>query len=354
MSIEEKYQKFINRKNMKDVKHLISNKQEKEIKDVLKRIEETGVSIEQLGRRIIPKMIKSGVSNLYVRRIARKKKYSPRGTSKYGMILLYGRKGYEYWESYKEKQAYTNSFDYKRKNYGWTKEDFENYNKKRAVTLKNLKKRHGEIEGLKKWKNYKKRQAYTNSIDYFIEKFGYENGIKEWKRINKEKSMSYENLMRKYQDEEKVKFILGNWMRSKTYSKVSQNLFIEIYSELPRELKEKTYFASLNKEFHRLDKNNNRSYFYDFVISNIKFAIEFNGDLYHANPKFYQPSDIPPFQGNILEAREIWKNDYKKIGLLQKEGFDVIIVWEDDFMNNKDGCIEKCIRRIYERYRAYK
>lgn len=47
------------------------------------------------------------------------------------------------------------------------------YNKKRAVTLDNLVKRHGETIGKKKWESYKQKQAYTNSYEYKKKKYGW-------------------------------------------------------------------------------------------------------------------------------------------------------------------------------------
>jgi hypothetical protein len=47
--------------------------------------------------------------------------------SKYGEI-----DGLVRWEEYKQKQAYSNSFEYKRDKYGWTESQFNEYNKKRG------------------------------------------------------------------------------------------------------------------------------------------------------------------------------------------------------------------------------
>jgi hypothetical protein len=50
------------------------------------------------------------------------------------MILKYGNdEGAKRWEIYRQKQAYTNSFEYKREKYGWSLEDWKNYNKSRGV-----------------------------------------------------------------------------------------------------------------------------------------------------------------------------------------------------------------------------
>lgn len=66
-------------------------------------------------------------------------------------------------------------------------------------------------------------------------------------------------------------------------------------------------------------------YFYDFVISNVKYCIEFNGDYWHANPEMFSESQVPmKFLG--LTACEIWKKDKIKIESLVNLGYKVKII----------------------------
>lgn len=51
------------------------------------------------------------------------------------LINKYGKvDGKNRWDSYRKKQAETNTFEYKQKKYGWTKEQFDDYNKSRGVS----------------------------------------------------------------------------------------------------------------------------------------------------------------------------------------------------------------------------
>ena len=103
----------------------------------------------------------------------RKNKY---GITEENCIKKHGiLKGKEMWINYCFKQAETNTFEYKSKNYGWNIDDFEKYNKSRAVTLINLIKKHGE-DGISIWNKYCEKQRYTTTLNYFIEKHGLENG----------------------------------------------------------------------------------------------------------------------------------------------------------------------------------
>ena len=92
-----------------------------------------------------------------------------KGLSIERFITIYGiEEGKKRWDSYCKKQAESNTFEYKKRN-GLieTKEQFDEYNKSRAVTLKNQIKKYGDVEGKKRWDSYCKRQAYTNSKEYF-------------------------------------------------------------------------------------------------------------------------------------------------------------------------------------------
>lgn len=65
------------------------------------------------------------------------------------------------------------------------KKDFQS---KRAVTLENLIKKYGEIEGEIRWQEYKDKQAYTNSFEYKKEKYGWTR--EKWEEYNKSRGRS--------------------------------------------------------------------------------------------------------------------------------------------------------------------
>jgi hypothetical protein len=72
-------------------------------------------------------------------------------------------------------------------------------------------------------------------------------------------------------------------------------------------------------------------------IKELNFGIEFNGDIWHANPKKYSSTDRPLSFLNQITAQEIWNNDKIKIDYLKTK--------IDKYELNKDG-IEKTIDRI--------
>lgn len=349
-----------NRKGFKGIE--VSEKQKEEIQKVIDFIYSSDNKGNLLKKqwcfKMLPKMVESGVDNYYVRRLIRKIKYYP-GVNLNGMLLLYGRKGYEYWEEYRRKQSYTNTFEYKHEQYGWTKEEFDRYNKNRAVTLENLIEKYGEDKGREVYDEYRRKQAYTNTYEYFVEKFDgdKEKAKKEYDRINRQKSNTFENLMRIYQNEDKVIEILGNKNSPAGVSNISQELFDKIYNELPKELQNSTHYHNLNKEFGKLSFDKKKYFFYDFVISNIKFCIEFNGDDWHANPTKYLPDEVPPIyqfpDRDLKTAKQIWEDDRYKQSTLTREGFKVIYVWESSYEKDKEKTIKKCLEYIYERAKEF-
>ena len=145
------------------------------------------------------------------------KKY---GWTKEKAIDKYGlEKGTEKWEKYIKKQAETNTYEYKKEKYGWTKKEFDEYNKSRAVTLDNLIKRHGREKGIKLWNDYIDRQSETKSIKWMIEKYGEE----KTREINSQKSLTLENFIRKYgEDEGPIRWEAYSIKRYNPYSQISQ------------------------------------------------------------------------------------------------------------------------------------
>lgn len=165
----------------------------------------------------------------------------------------------------------------------------------------------------------------TFTIEKCIEKYGEAEGLKKWKERQE-----------KWQDSlNKIGFHqLG-------HSKISQELFNEILKKYPKEEKDFVFFEEKNKEY-TLKNDNNFYYRYDFCDLNKRKFIEFNGDIYHANPKMFKPSDKPnPFHNKTAE--ELWKIDEDKKIIAERNGFEEFVVWEKDYRENKEKIINECL-----------
>jgi len=231
--------------------------------------------------------------------------------------------GKKKWDEYRNKQALTNTFEYKREKYGWTEEEFKYYNKSRSVTIENLINRHGEEIGLKKWMDYCDRQKYTTTIEYFQEKHGIDKGNEVYDDFCKKRLFGV------------------------PYSKISIDIFENLISKI--NIKENYRIYYKDNEWYSYDKDNKKYYLIDFYIRDLNIGIEFNGDVWHANPKKYKPEDTPFPLDSGLNAKDIWKKDRIKNDFLRTKLNKLIIIWEDDL--NKDGIdktVDKIIKEIYE------
>ena len=75
----------------------------------------------------------------------------------------------------------------------------------------------------------------------------------------------------------------------------------------------------------------------DYYIEELKTCIEFNGTVFHADPRYYKEDDRPnPYDKSIL-AKDIWAHDKERYDyLLNEHGIKTIVVWEEDYRNNFD------------------
>lgn len=243
------------------------------------------------------------------------------------------------WESYCAKQAYSNSYEYKKEKYGWSKEEFEQYNSDRAVTLGNYIERHGEQLGLQKWKEYCDKQAYTNTKEYFIKKYGIECGTRRYIEYNKQKGTanSPEVIAKKLGItlNEAVEVVLARSNMNKIFGSNLEREFTEMLEKGIGKLDHTTFSNPYGKWSSLLGT---------YVVYDIKHkdcVIEFNGDYWHCNPKLYESTDR--IKGNRT-ANDVWERDHKKIQTAIDFGYNVLVVWESEFLKNKEGTIERVIK----------
>lgn len=241
------------------------------------------------------------------------------------LISKYGEKiGKEKWKHYCDKQSETNTFEYKKNKYGWDEKQFKEYNISRSVTKKNLIKKHGEIKGMEIWNSYIEKQSYSCKAVYFIEKYGEEEGLNKFDVFNKSRLMNY--------------------------SPISEKLFDIINQKL--EYKYTLKYAEFEKLF--VDEKLNKFYYLDCYIVELNVGIEFNGDVYHANPEIYTENDKPnPFRD--LTSKELWDLEETRNNFLKTKLNDLIIVWEKDVRNyGIEHIADKIVNYIKEYEQSWK
>ena len=258
--------------------------------------------------------------------------FEKRRVTKENMISRYGEvEGLAKWNEYLIRQSFTNSKEYHMEKFGKTEEEWDQYNKNRSMTKENMISRYGEVEGLAKWNEYTERQRYTNTKEYYVEKFG-GNWEEELNKTNSAKAITLENMILKYGEiEGKERYFKSLDGRKNGYSLMASNFFNNLEALILKDfpnLSDKIYFLPKNKEYciHTGDK----AYFYDFVITkDINICVEFYGDVFHANPNIYKADDKPiHFYNKDITSQEIWVNDNIKNNKIIERKFILFVVWE--------------------------
>lgn len=125
------------------------------------------------------------------------------------------------------------------------------------------------------------------------------------------------------------------------YSKESQKLFDAIYILLNNKYKNKTYYATLNKEFGINYKD--KWFSYDYVNSKLKKAIEYNGSVFHPQPN-QNDNEIGWFaldkNKTVGYARKYEKEKYEG---LEKRGYQILTVWDYEMKKDFNAIVKKCL-----------
>jgi hypothetical protein len=190
-------------------------------------------------------------------------------------------------------------------------------------------------------------------IEYFLKK-GYSEEESKEMVIERQTTFSKEICIKKYGEDEGLKIfnlrqekwaktLIENGNLKAGYSLISQELFHKISKFY--ESQEDLYYAKskLNNEYFISTKEYGYK-LYDFVDLNSRKIIEFNGDLYHANPKIYQENDITnPFEGRNKTAKEIWEDDKIKVKIANDRRFEVLVIWESEYRKTPTETLNKCL-----------
>jgi hypothetical protein len=187
-----------------------------------------------------------------------------------------------------------------------------------------IKKGYKQEEASKK---LKERQS-TFTLEKCITKYGKEEGINK-----------YNNRQIKWSEKIEKKYKNGEFSKctDKNYSKKELELVKIIVDKL--KLNEDEYSDSIKNTFYIRIKELNKTFSFDFVFKHK--IIEFNGDYWHCNPKYYNENF---YHKHIkLYAKDIWINDKNKIESVKKIGFDVLEIWESDYKKDKEKIIQECI-----------
>ena len=89
------------------------------------------------------------------------------------------------------------------------------------------------------------------------------------------------------------------------------------------------------------EENGITKYFrYDLTNEDTKTIIEFNGDFWHGNPDIYDLNEENRVTHETYQ--EIHNKDTFKNNLALEHGYEIMIIWESEYFNNKNEVIARC------------
>lgn len=257
----------------------------------------------------------------------------------------------------------------------------EEVNAKKAITLDNMIRVHGEVEGkiiYQNWKNkigrslenyilsygedkgkelyhkYRKSKLGIGSLHWYKEKYGHNLGKVLYEEKNKSCAITLHNLISKYGEEEGGKrykeFIVKTTKKLPATSKESLKFFFPLIKMLwGIGIKTKDLYigTSNKKEYFLWDSDESRIKFYDFCIPHLKIIIEYHGEAYHPNAKKMTESERniwkSPFGVGFEEAHN---NDIRKKKLAEEYGFQYFEVFSSENLKERAEFLYNIIKEI--------
>jgi len=216
-----------------------------------------------------------------------------------GYIQKYGEElGTKKWNEYFKKWRI--GID-KRKKEGW----------KNGRSLGEYQEKWGIKIGYEKWRKSYDKRNYTLSLNGFIDRFGEKDGREKYHRH--------------------IEKMIENCRCGAPYSKISQELFNEIFKKCDVELQKQIKFFTKNGEqlFYADGEFNLNLIYVDFKCANV--IIEFDGTYWHSTP--------------LIKSR-----DRRRTLFLELKGYKVLRIKEKDYLENKQKVVDKCLEFVNENY----
>lgn len=173
-------------------------------------------------------------------------------------------------------------------------------------------------------KNALKERQTTFSLKKCVEKYGEKNGL-----------IIFNDRQIKWS-----KTLLQNGTLKHGHSKISQQLFNSIMRHYEYINMKSVFYFNKGGEYFLI--NDDSRFLYDFCDLNSRKIIEFNGDIYHANPELYEALDKPnPYSD--LTSEQLWKKDEIKTQCAIDNGFEVLTIWENEYRKKPEEVLNKCL-----------
>lgn len=197
----------------------------------------------------------------------------------------------------------------------------------------------------KTWKKRRKnpelyRDVNTTQILYWMKK-GFSESESRNKVAERQETFSKNICIHKYGYNKGMEIFVERqekWIDSLNKNGKLKIGYSEISQELFRQLEDNEYVFYGEKN-HEYNINHRK---YDYTNLDKRKIIEFNGDVYHGNPKKFKADDKPHPYLKHLTAKDLWDMDEYKKELAEEKGFKVLVIWESEYKDNPELVLEKC------------
>lgn len=216
---------------------------------------------------------------------------------------------------------------------------------RQSMTKSRFSKLYGEEDGEKRWDEYCKSKGLT--LENLISKYGEIEGPKRYRRYNKlrELAMSPESMIERHGEDWYIDLLIRKTESISKSSDIATELFESVYEELNDEVKSssKIYFDS-----EKYKKSEYKFYMHDgyskiisvdFYLKDKNKVVEFYGDYWHKNPKYYSEDD------EKVKDVHLW-DELRILRLKEKYGVDILIIWEDEYRRDKISVVNKVINYL--------
>ena len=244
------------------------------------------------------------------------------------------------------------------RNRGYTEKQIvdirDNHRNKSMVTKESFISKYGEEIGIEKYnniqikkkKNNHRRYEYWLSFfngdkllakealrnvqsrdkNFFISRYGEIDGVIKYENHVKAKTKSFQNR---------------TFNNSKTELEIGQKIS-ELISE-KMYISPHRYYIFLDDEEQNI--LNKKFLIPDMTIPDLKIAIEYYGDYWHCSEEMFEDDTVihPFIKKSVKEIRE---HDKRKLKVLNNKGWKVIVIWENDYKDNKNKIIGEILNEI--------
>lgn len=173
---------------------------------------------------------------------------------------------------------------------------------------------------------------------FYISRYGVKEGKKKFRDRYSKRT---ETMIERY-----GKYVISSGNKSKS----SNNFFDKLTNELANiGIKPDRIIGGniTEKEFARTDFEMKRTYFYDYVLLDLKIIIEYNGLFWHARNEDEWRSTFTTFD----ESKQY---DKRKKTFIEEDGYEVLYVWDDEDETKKIKELKEYVEtRLHTRRRFY-